>query len=78
MGKYRFASGAIIEVARQDEGLIVHPPGQPQARLYAESETSFFLRVADATVTFQIGEDDEVTRLTWTQGWRRQIAEKVE
>ena len=78
VGKYRFASGAIIEVARQDEGLIVHPPGQPQARLYAESETSFFLRVADATVTFQIGEDDEVTRLTWTQGWRRQIAEKVE
>jgi len=52
------------------------PKGQPQAELFPESETKFFLKVVDAQVTFVKDDKGAVTHLIWHQG-RDQKAKKI-
>jgi len=61
--------GAIkIDVTAEDGKLYIHPTGQPKMQLFAQSENSFFLKVADATFDFVLGPDGKAKELTTHQG----------
>ncbi|GJG85228.1 hypothetical protein tb265_04090 [Gemmatimonadetes bacterium T265] len=52
VGNYRLAPQFTIDVTVKDGALYVHPTDQPTLRLWAESETEFFLKEVDAQITF--------------------------
>ena len=53
VGRYQLAPQFILDISLQDGALHVHPTGQPVLRLWAESETQFFLKEVDAQITFE-------------------------
>lgn len=53
-----------VQVIRDGDGLRVENPGQPTARLVAESETSFRIVPDRGQVTFRVGADGRVEGLT--------------
>lgn len=52
VGKYQLAPGFILEITVKDNALYGQATNQPMLRLWAESETSFFLKEVDAQVEF--------------------------
>jgi CubicO group peptidase (beta-lactamase class C family) len=68
-GQYRVASGPtagdLVTIERQAEGLVLKSPSTPPdgLRLYAESESRFFLTEADLQVTFETDGQSRVTGL---------------
>lgn len=59
--------GLRVRITLTPKGLVAQPEGQPAARLYAETETEFFLKVVDARVTFRRGPGGAVTGLVLHQ-----------
>ena len=51
-GRYELAPNFFLTVSREGGRFLLQATGQPPAELYPEAETKFFLRVADAQVTF--------------------------
>lgn len=76
VGEYELAPGAVLTVTRQDDRLFAQLTGQPRFRLYAESESKFFLRVVDAQVSFNRAAGGKVESLTLHQGGD-QVARKI-
>jgi len=52
VGNYELAPTFQIAVTREKAQLFVQATGQPRFPLYAESDSTFFLKVVDAQVTF--------------------------
>jgi DNA-binding transcriptional MerR regulator len=66
-GHYRFESG-VVTITHRDDRLYGQITGQPEFELFAESDTSFFLKVVPAQVTFTRNGDGRVDRLVIHQG----------
>lgn len=77
VGTYELAPQFSIEVTLVDGSLRAQPTGQPQIRLWPESETKFFIREVDAQVTFQVAGDGTVTGLVLHQNGRDMPGRKV-
>jgi hypothetical protein len=78
-GKYRFEeSGTTISVTMKDGVLHVEFPGQGAFALFAESETTFFMREAPITITFTTDDDGGVTGLVLKQSGRESVAKKID
>ena len=77
-GRYEIAPGAMLVVVREGERLTIGSGQPPSAELFPESETEFFMRVADARVTFVRGEGARVTGLVLHQNGQDIPARKVE
>lgn len=56
VGQYDFGPGRIITVSLQNGGLFSQRANEPAFEMFAESETRFFLKVADVRFEFQTGE----------------------
>jgi CubicO group peptidase (beta-lactamase class C family) len=70
--------GAIkIDVTAEDGKLFIHPTGQPKMQLFAQSDTSFFLKVVDATFDFVLGPDGKATQMITHQGGANITGERV-
>lgn len=79
VGKYDVAPGLSFTIGREGSGLTFLPPGQPKpVPLFAESETVFFLKVVDATITFIKNADGKVTGLEFRQAGRTTRASRQE
>lgn len=78
VGKYELQPGFIITIIRDGEHLVAQATGQPPATLYAESETSFFFRVIDAQISFQIRPDGTAEQLTLHQDGLSISAQRLE
>ena len=63
-----------ISVRRRDRALVAEVPGKGEIELFAESETSFFLRVMDAQVTFVCDSNGAVNGLVLHQRGTEQRA----
>jgi CubicO group peptidase (beta-lactamase class C family) len=50
-GRYKLAGG-IFTISRRGPHLFVQYAGQPEAEIFPESDTEFFLKVVDAQITF--------------------------
>lgn len=77
VGTYRLNAELDVVVTLGDDGLLVTPTGQPTLPLFAESETEFFLRAANAQITFVVNPSGEVEGLILHQGGRDNRAEKI-
>lgn len=70
VGEYTLGSQFVISVTLEGDRLFAQPTGQAKVRLFAESESTFFLTVAEARFSFERDEAGEVTNLTLHQGER--------
>ena len=70
VGVYQLAPTVSATVTRTDGHLFAQLTGQPPVELFPESSTSFFIKVVDAQVTFQLGPDGRATGLVLHQNGR--------
>lgn len=62
VGQYQLAPGAVINVSRNGDRLMVQLTGQEQYEIFPEAERDFFLRIVDAQITFEgSGRADSLT-----------------
>ena len=76
VGVYEIIPEFQLTVTLEDDGLLVQATGQGAFRIYAESETEFFLRVVEARISFVV-EDGDVTALILHQGGVNQTGRKI-
>ena len=76
-GEYQFAPGLVLTVAAKQERLMARLSGQPAYQVFPRSETEWFYRVVDATLTFQVNRGGECTAVELFQNGVRQVAERV-
>jgi len=77
VGKYRLMPNVEFTVTRKDDQLYVQLTGQPSLPVYPESETKFFYKVVEASITFTV-EDGKATALTLHQGGMDQEAKRID
>lgn len=77
-GKYELAPGFVITVTREGNSLMTQATGQGKFEIFPESETTFFARVTQLTVTFVKGADGKVTHFRLNQGGQVQTAKRIE
>jgi len=78
VGKYKLQPGFVLEVTTKGNQLYAQATGQPIAELFAETDTSFFLKVVAASIDFNKGDDGDVTSLTLHQGGQDMVGKKIE
>ncbi len=77
VGEYEMANEFSLVVTLEDGALFVHPTGQEKVPVFAESETKFFLRVAEAQISFTKDDSGAVTGLVLHQGGRERPGQRV-
>jgi CubicO group peptidase (beta-lactamase class C family) len=77
VGRYSINPEINVDMTLDGNQLQTQLTGQPKFPLFAESPTSFFLKVVEADVTFQKDATGKVTQLTIHQGGRETVARKV-
>ncbi|MBW2526851.1 MAG: serine hydrolase [Deltaproteobacteria bacterium] len=51
-GTFQVSGAGTFDIALVDDHLELHLPGQPEVRMYAATDEQFYLRVAQASITF--------------------------
>jgi CubicO group peptidase (beta-lactamase class C family) len=77
VGEYEVTPEFHIYITKENGQLYAAAPGHTKARMYAESETEFFLRIADVAFTFVKNEKDEVTQLILHMDGESSPAKKI-
>jgi hypothetical protein len=67
-----------MNIRKEDDRLFMEADKQPSVELFPESETGFFLKVADVQVSFNKNENNEITGLTLNQRGQKMVAKRVE
>lgn len=78
VGKYELTPAFVLEVTRQGDALFVQATGQQKLPVFAENETTFFYKVVDAQLSFELGADGKATNLTLHQGGVSQPGKRIE
>lgn len=76
-GEYVLAPGVSFKVTMKGSKLFVGLTGQPTFRVYPRSETEWFYKVVEATLTFQVDGSGRCTGVELFQGGVRQQAKRV-
>ncbi len=77
VGGYELAPGVELTVTRDNDRLYAQLTSQPRFPVFAESETVFFYKVVEAQITFETGEQGEVTGLVLLQGGVEHRARRI-
>lgn len=77
VGKYQLAPNFVLTISKEGDQLMAQATGQPKLTLFAESETTFFPKVVDLSITFMKDAKGKVTDLVLHQGVDR-LAKKIE
>lgn len=77
VGEYEIAPEFVLSVFREGDTFWLQATGQSRAELFAESESSFFLKVVDAHLTFVRDASGAVTHLVLDQGSASREAKKI-
>jgi CubicO group peptidase (beta-lactamase class C family) len=77
-GRYQVEPKVIATIAREQDRLMLQLTDQPQVEMIPESETVFFLKIVDATVTFVKDDRGKVNGLVIHQGNRDVKAKRLE
>ena len=77
IGTYELQPGFTIEITTEGNQIFGTPTGQPKAELFAENETTFFLKVVQAQVIFTTDENGVAQSLTLFQGGREMEGKKI-
>lgn len=76
-GDYEVAPGFVITFRSRNGRLFAQPTGQPEAEAFPRSETEFFFKLVDASVSFMRDSTGTVTGMVLRQGGRKLPAKKV-
>jgi pimeloyl-ACP methyl ester carboxylesterase len=77
VGEYPLAPTFTITITRDGDKLFEQATGQPRLQLFADSATTFSLKVVDAQIEFQTDAAGKVTGLVLAQNGRRLPAPKT-
>ncbi len=77
VGRYSLSPDVNVDITLDENQLTTQMTGQPKIPMFAESPTTFFLKVVDAEVKFGKDAAGKVNQLTIHQGGRDIIAKKV-
>jgi D-alanyl-D-alanine-carboxypeptidase/D-alanyl-D-alanine-endopeptidase len=77
-GVYQFTPAITLTFTREGARMFTQLTNQPKFEIFAESEKEFFLKVVDAQISFETGEDGRATAATLHQNGRDQKAKRVE
>jgi hypothetical protein len=78
LGKYQLDANFVLTVTREGDQLFVQGSGQPKVAVFPEGERDYFLKVADAQVTFVTNGDGRASELILHQGGNDIHAKRVE
>jgi serine-type D-Ala-D-Ala carboxypeptidase/endopeptidase len=67
-GRYELEPKVIATIAREGDRLMIQVTGQPRFEMFPESDTVFFLKAVDATITFVKDDKGQVGHLVIHQG----------
>ena len=70
VGQYALAPMFVLTVTREGDGLYVQATGQQKLPVFPESDTSFFYRVVDAQVSFDLDATGKATQIVLHQNGR--------
>ncbi|MFO0956970.1 MAG: serine hydrolase [Isosphaeraceae bacterium] len=76
VGRYELRPGFILTFERDGDRTTIQATGQGKVEAYAESPTTFFLKVVDASFTF-VSEGDRVTHMIFRQAGRETRAGRL-
>lgn len=68
VGEYEFDDGYSLAVSTRDCRIYTQLSGQPEFEIFPLSEVEYFLKVADAQITFVVDENGETTGIIVHQG----------
>ncbi|MEX2380180.1 MAG: serine hydrolase, partial [Vicingaceae bacterium] len=77
VGVYELQPEFKITISKEGKQLYAQATGQEKFKIYAESDTLFFLTVVDAKISFQL-KDGIIESLTLYQGGQESLGKKVE
>jgi CubicO group peptidase (beta-lactamase class C family) len=77
VGRYAMAPGVVMTIRRDGERMIGQLTGQPPVELFAESPTTFFLKVVDAQLTFTVDTEGRGTAVTLHQNGQNTTAQRL-
>jgi len=77
VGVYEITPEFAITVSRKDNQVFAQATGQPEFEIFPSAENEFFLKVVEASVTFNKNEKGEINGLTLHQGGQNTPATKV-
>ena len=79
VGRYETGPTSVLTIERGDGNtLTAQPPAGPKIELFPETETSFFAKGMDLTMTFERNVAGKVTHVSVTQGGLTRQAKKIE
>jgi CubicO group peptidase (beta-lactamase class C family) len=78
VGKYELTPTFIMTVTREGSSLMTQPTGQARIEIFPESETTFFPKVVEATITFEKDASGKVVALILDQGGKKQRGKRIE
>ncbi len=74
VGNYELQPGFVLSVTLEGEQLMTQATGQAKVPVFAKSESTFFLKVVEAEITFEKDASGQVKGLTLHQGGRKMPA----
>ncbi len=78
VGRYELQPGFVIAVTREGTQLFAQGTGQPRVEIFPSSETTFYLNVVEARVTFHTDGDGPATSLTLHQNGQATKGKRIE
>ncbi len=78
VGRYQFAPAVFLTVSRDGGHLFAQLTGQPAFEVFPESEKDYFLKVVDAQITFEVGNDGRASAAVLHQNGRDQRAARID
>ncbi len=77
VGKYQLTPNHIFTVTTKDNQLMVQLTGQQSLPVYARSESEWYYKVVDASITFQLDDQGTCRSLELFQNGVRQAAKRM-
>jgi CubicO group peptidase (beta-lactamase class C family) len=78
LGRYEIAPDDYMTITREGDRLMAQPKGKRKVEIFPESETEFFLKVADVQLTFVRDDEGKATHVVLHQGGRETKAKRLE
>lgn len=77
IGEYEMAPGVIVTITTSENKILAQLTGQESFEIFPMSETEYFYKVVDATITFVKNHEGEVTNLVLNQQGQDIPAQKI-
>jgi CubicO group peptidase (beta-lactamase class C family) len=77
VGQYQLVPGVLFTVSVVDDKLLVGLTGQPAFQVFPKSETQWFYKVVEASITFDVDEVGKCNQMTLLQNGISQKAKRV-